>query len=58
MPLDEFTETAWKGLVEGKEEVAVGFASIAVQKVDKPRKEIMAHMPWDPSAFDRTFREK
>jgi short-subunit dehydrogenase involved in D-alanine esterification of teichoic acids len=58
MPLDEFMEAAWKGLVAGKEEVAVGFAQTAVDKVDGPRKEMMAHMPWDPAEFDKTFRQQ
>lgn len=26
MPLDEFTEEAWKGLIEGKEQIPVGMS--------------------------------
>jgi len=51
--MDEFMETAWAGIVEGKEEIPVGFVITALEKIDGPRKAMMAHMPWDPSEFER-----
>jgi len=52
MPIVEFIEEAWPAIVEEKEEIPIGFARTAFEKVDQPRKEIMKHMPWDPSEFD------
>jgi short-subunit dehydrogenase involved in D-alanine esterification of teichoic acids len=50
--MDEFMETAWAGIVEGKEEIPVGFVITALEKIDGPRKAMMQHMPWDPSEFE------
>jgi short-subunit dehydrogenase involved in D-alanine esterification of teichoic acids len=51
--MDEFMETAWAGIVEGKEEIPVGFVIVALEKIDAPRKAMAARMPWDPSEFDK-----
>lgn len=51
--IEEFMETAWKGIVEGKEEIPVGFVVGALEKIDGPRKEMMNHMPWDPKEFEK-----
>ena len=51
--IEEFMATAWPGIVEGKEEIAVGFVVMALEKVDGPRKQMMAHMPWRPQDFDK-----
>jgi short-subunit dehydrogenase involved in D-alanine esterification of teichoic acids len=53
MSIEEFMGTAWAGIVEGKEDIPVGFAQTAFEKIDKPRREMMAQMPWDPSEFDK-----
>jgi short-subunit dehydrogenase involved in D-alanine esterification of teichoic acids len=53
MPIEEFMEAAWAGIIEGKEEIPVGSAITKFEKVDKPRKELMAHMPWNPPKFSR-----
>jgi len=50
--IDEFMETAWEGIVKGKEEIPVGFVVGALEKIDGPRKEMMNHMPWDPKEFE------
>lgn len=52
IPIGEFMETAWKGIVEGKEEIPVGFVVTALEKIDGPRKALAAHVPWDPSKFE------
>lgn len=46
-------ETAWAGLVEGKDEVPVGFVIGALDKIDTPRKAMLSHMPWDPKEFEK-----
>jgi short-subunit dehydrogenase involved in D-alanine esterification of teichoic acids len=51
--LKEFMETAWAGLVEGKDEVPVGFVIGALDKIDTPRKAMLSHMPWDPKEFEK-----
>lgn len=40
MPLDQFTDEAYKGLVAGKEEVAVGDAQGWYDKIETPRQEL------------------
>lgn len=50
--MDEFMETAWAGIVAGKEEIPVGFVIQALEKIDTPRKAMMSHMPWDPTEFE------
>jgi len=52
IPIAEFMKTAWKGIVEGKEEIPVGFVIDALDKIDGPRKARASHFPWDPSEFD------
>ncbi|KAM3074486.1 hypothetical protein ACMFMG_002711 [Clarireedia jacksonii] len=44
MPLDEFTEAAWKGLREGKEDIPVGTAEKAFAAFEVKRREIFGHM--------------
>lgn len=51
--MDEFMGTAWPGIVEGKEEIPVGFVITALEKIDGPRKAMMQHMSWDPSEFEK-----
>ena len=51
--MDEFMRTAWAGIVEGKEDIPVGFVIGGLEKIDGPRKAMMAHMPWDPTEFDK-----
>jgi len=53
--IEEFMETAWKGIVDGKEEIPVGFVVGALEKIDGPRKEMMSHMPWDPKEFEKNL---
>ena len=52
MPIGEFMKTAWEGIVEGKEEIPVGFVIGALEKIDGPRKAMASHLPWDPSEFE------
>jgi short-subunit dehydrogenase involved in D-alanine esterification of teichoic acids len=40
MPLEEFTDTTWKGLVEGKEQIPVGFVSKAFEAFENKRQEM------------------
>lgn len=40
MPLEEFTNEAWKGLVEGKEQIPVGFAGKAFDAFEEKRQEL------------------
>jgi short-subunit dehydrogenase involved in D-alanine esterification of teichoic acids len=40
MPLGEFTEEAWKGLVEGKEQIPVGFVGKAFEAFEGKRQEM------------------
>jgi len=40
MPLAEFTEEAWKGLVEGKEQIPVGFVGKAFDAFENKRQEM------------------
>jgi short-subunit dehydrogenase involved in D-alanine esterification of teichoic acids len=54
--LNEFMETAWAGLVEGKDEVPVGFVISALDKIDTPRKAMLSHMPWDPQEFEKSSK--
>jgi short-subunit dehydrogenase involved in D-alanine esterification of teichoic acids len=52
IPLSEFMETAWKGIVAGNEDIPVGGpVSHMLAKVDGPRKEFFANMPWNPDEF-------
>ena len=51
--MEEFMHTAWAGIVEGKEEIPVSFVIGALEKIDGPRKQMMSHMRWDPSEFDK-----
>jgi short-subunit dehydrogenase involved in D-alanine esterification of teichoic acids len=44
MPLDEFTETAWKGLTEGKDDIPVGTSERAYEAFEVKRREIFGHM--------------
>jgi short-subunit dehydrogenase involved in D-alanine esterification of teichoic acids len=52
IPLQEFVDGAWKGIVAGKDEIPVGFVVTALEKIDGPRKEISKHFKWDPSEFE------
>jgi len=52
MPIGEFMEAAWQGIVEGKDEIPVGFVVGALEKIDGPRKQIASRLPWDPSEFE------
>jgi short-subunit dehydrogenase involved in D-alanine esterification of teichoic acids len=54
--MDEFMETAWKGIVEGKEEIPVGFVVGLLDKVDTPRRQAMSHMPWNPAEFEKASK--
>lgn len=38
MPLEEFVEEAWRGLVSGREEVAVGMARESAERVEGERR--------------------
>ena len=40
MPLKEFTEGAWEGLCEGKEDVPVGTSEIPYRTWEKERQEV------------------
>ncbi|USP81538.1 Short-chain dehydrogenase/ reductase protein [Curvularia clavata] len=40
MPLDEFTDEAWKGLVEGKDQIPVGFSNQAFDAFENKRQEL------------------
>lgn len=40
MPLEEFTDTAWKGLTEGKEQIPVGFVAKAFDAFENKRQEM------------------
>ncbi|KAF1940322.1 short-chain dehydrogenase/ reductase-like protein [Clathrospora elynae] len=40
MPLDEFTRDAWAGLVEGKEQIPVGFVTKAFENFENKRQEM------------------
>ena len=40
MPLSEFTDEAWKGLVEGKEQIPVGFVGKAFDAFENKRQEM------------------
>jgi short-subunit dehydrogenase involved in D-alanine esterification of teichoic acids len=51
--MEEFMEGAWKGIVEGKDEIPVGFVVGALDKIDTPRKQIMNNMPWNPEEFEK-----
>jgi hypothetical protein len=51
--MEEFMHTAWAGIVEGKEEIPVGFIIGVLEKIDGPKKEIMSRVPWDPSEFEK-----
>lgn len=51
--IEEFMDTAWKGIVEGKEEIPVGFVAGMLEKIDTPRKQIMNNMPWNPAEFEK-----
>lgn len=44
MPLDEFTEEAWKGLVGGEEDIAVGTSKNGYEAVEVGRKKVFAKM--------------
>ncbi|KAJ4359490.1 uncharacterized protein N0V89_000044 [Didymosphaeria variabile] len=44
MPLDEFTETSWKRLAEGKEQIPVGFVEGAFDKFENARQEAFSFM--------------
>ncbi|PQE06957.1 short-chain dehydrogenase oxidoreductase protein [Rutstroemia sp. NJR-2017a WRK4] len=44
MPLDEFTESAWKGLMEGKDDIPVGTSERAYEAFEVKRREIFGHM--------------
>ena len=55
--IEEVMGTAWKGIVEGREEIPVGFVAEALERIDGPRKEMMNHMPWDPKEFEKDSRD-
>ncbi|KAF2830319.1 NAD(P)-binding protein [Ophiobolus disseminans] len=40
MPLEEFTDEAWKGLTEGKEQIPVGFVAKAFDAFENKRQEM------------------
>ncbi|EUC34238.1 hypothetical protein COCCADRAFT_4381 [Bipolaris zeicola 26-R-13] len=40
MPLSEFTDEAWKGLIEGKEQIPVGFTVKAFEAFENKRQEL------------------
>ncbi|RAR08965.1 NAD(P)-binding protein [Stemphylium lycopersici] len=40
MPLSEFTDEAWKGLVEGKDQIPVGFTSKAFDEFENKRQQM------------------
>lgn len=40
MPLDEFTDVAWQGLVDGKEDIPVGSSQIPYQGWEKERQAV------------------
>jgi short-subunit dehydrogenase involved in D-alanine esterification of teichoic acids len=44
MPLEEFTEKSWAGLVRGEEQVPVGFVEVAFEKFENKRQEVFAFM--------------
>lgn len=44
MPLDEFTEEAWAGLCEGKDQIPVGSAKEAFANFEAKRQEAYQHM--------------
>jgi hypothetical protein len=49
MPLEEFTNEAWKGLQNGEEQIPVGMAKMAYELFEMKRQErfqeILKHMP-------------
>jgi hypothetical protein len=49
MPIEEFMESAWAGIAADLEEIPVGPAIVALERIDKPRKEMMARFPWNPT---------
>lgn len=44
MPLEEFTKESWAGLVEGKEQIPVGFSKDAFDKFEMTRQEMFQGM--------------
>ena len=44
MPLEEFTEQAWMGLLEGKEQIPVGLAEVAYERFEEKRQEMFGVM--------------
>lgn len=44
MPLEEFTDAAWEGLLEGKDQIPVGFVSSAFDKFEWARQEIFHYL--------------
>ena len=44
MPLDEFTDHAWKGLQEGKEQIPVGMAEKVYEEFEEKRQGMFADM--------------
>ena len=44
MPLDEFMEKEWKGLMEGKEQVPVGMAEVCYEAFENKRQEVFKAM--------------
>lgn len=52
--IEEFMEQAWRGIIEGLEEIPVGFVVGLLEKIDVPRKQVMKNMPWNPEEFEQT----
>ena len=44
MPLDQFTEEAWKGLVMGKTDIPVGLSKRAYETFEEKRQELFRGM--------------
>jgi short-subunit dehydrogenase involved in D-alanine esterification of teichoic acids len=55
IPIEEFMEQAWAGIVDGKDEIPVGFVVSLLEKIDGPRKTMMKNspVPWNPAEFDK-----
>jgi len=52
--IEEFMEQAWRGIIEGVEEIPVGFVVGLLEKIDVPRKQVMKNMAWNPEEFEQT----
>jgi short-subunit dehydrogenase involved in D-alanine esterification of teichoic acids len=44
MPLDEFTEQAWDGLLAGKEQIPVGMSAMCFEKFENRKQEVFQGM--------------